>query len=146
MNAAVESIWRVVAAIPAGRVATYGEVARLAGLPRGARQVGRALGLAPAARKLPWFRVIGAGGRIALPKDSAGYRTQIRKLKAGSVALPKPTTQRLSRLVQQLVELERWESFGQHNARIQLCERAETLATQTLDARPPCARGQAPAR
>ena len=87
MNAAVESIWRVVAAIPAGRVATYGEVARLAGLPRGARQVGRALGLAPASRKLPWFRVIGAGGRIALPKDSAGYRTQIRKLKAEGISV-----------------------------------------------------------
>jgi len=82
---AVESIWRVVAAIPAGRVATYGEVARLAGLPRGARQVGRALGKAPASLKLPWFRVIGAGGRIALPKDSAGYRRQVEKLKAEGI-------------------------------------------------------------
>jgi methylated-DNA-protein-cysteine methyltransferase-like protein len=77
----VEAIWRVVATIPAGRVATYGEIARLAGLPRGARQVGRALGKAPAALKLPWYRVIAAGGRIALPKNSAGYRVQIRKLK-----------------------------------------------------------------
>jgi hypothetical protein len=34
----------------------------------------------------------------------------------------------------QLVELERWESFGQQNARVQLCERAEALAAQTLDA------------
>ena len=49
-----------------GRVSTYGEVAKLAGLPRGARQVGRALGQAPASLKLPWYRVIGAGGRIAL--------------------------------------------------------------------------------
>jgi methylated-DNA-protein-cysteine methyltransferase-like protein len=81
----VESIWRVVAAIPSGRVSTYGEVARLAGLPRGARQVGRALGKAPASLKLPWYRVIGAGGRIALPKDSAGYRTQIRKLRAEGI-------------------------------------------------------------
>ena len=47
------------------RVSTYGEVAKLAGLPRGARQVGRALGKAPASRKLPWYRVIAAGGRIA---------------------------------------------------------------------------------
>jgi len=82
---AVESIWRVVAAIPSGRVSTYGEVARLAGLPRGARQVGRALGRAPPSLKLPWYRVIGAGGRIALPKDSAGYRTQIRKLRAEGI-------------------------------------------------------------
>ena len=84
-TAAVESIWRVVAAIPAGRVSTYGEVAKLAGLPRGARQVGQALGKAPASLKLPWYRVIGAGGRIALPKDSAGYRTQIRKLEAEGI-------------------------------------------------------------
>ena len=84
-TAAVESIWRVVAAIPAGRVSTYGEVAKLAGLPRGARQVGPALGKAPATLKLPWYRVIGAGGRIALPKDSAGYRTQIRKLEAEGI-------------------------------------------------------------
>ena len=79
------SIWRVVGAIPAGRVSTYGEVARLAGLPRGARQVGRALGKAPGTLRLPWYRVVGAGGRIALPKGSAGYRTQISKLRAEGV-------------------------------------------------------------
>ena len=83
----MESIWRVVAAIPAGRVSTYGEVAKLAGLPRGARQVGRALGKAPASLRLPWFRVIGAGGRIALLKGTEGYRTQISKLRADGVAV-----------------------------------------------------------
>ncbi len=59
---------------------------------------------------------------------------EIKTLKAGAGVLPKPTTQRLSRLVQQLVELERWESFAQQNARIQLCERAEAAAMQTLEA------------
>ena len=58
----------------------------------------------------------------------------IKKLKAAAGLLPKPTTQRIGRLGQQLVELERWESFGQQNARVQLCERAEALLTQTLDA------------
>ena len=48
--------------------------------------------------------------------------------------LPKPTLQRLSRLTQQLKDLEGWESFGQHQARVQLCERAEAAATLTLDA------------
>lgn len=86
-SAAVESIWRVVAAIPAGRVATYGDVARLAGLPRGARQVGYALGKAPANLNLPWHRVIAAGGRIALPRGSAGYRTQISKLRAEGITV-----------------------------------------------------------
>jgi methylated-DNA-protein-cysteine methyltransferase-like protein len=86
-NGAMESIWRVVATIPPGRVSTYGEVAKLAGLPRGARQVGRALGKAPASLKLPWHRVIGAGGRIALAKGSAGYRTQVSKLRAEGVVV-----------------------------------------------------------
>jgi methylated-DNA-protein-cysteine methyltransferase-like protein len=86
-NAVVESIWRVVSTIPAGRVSTYGEVARLAGLPRGARQVGRALGKAPASLRLPWHRVIAAGGRIALAKGSVGYRTQVSKLRAEGIAV-----------------------------------------------------------
>lgn len=86
-NAVVESIWRVVGTIPAGRVSTYGEVARLAGLPRGARQVGRALGKAPAALRLPWHRVIAAGGRIALAKGSAAYRTQVSRLRAEGIAV-----------------------------------------------------------
>lgn len=86
-NAAQQAIWRVVASIPAGRVSTYGEVARLAGLPRGARQVGRALGVAPSHLKLPWFRVIAAGGRIALAKGSAGYRMQVSKLRAEGIVV-----------------------------------------------------------
>lgn len=73
------------AAIPAGRVTTYGNLARLDGLPRGARQVGRALALAPAALQLPWHRVIAAGGRIALLPGSTARRTQIRRLRAEGV-------------------------------------------------------------
>jgi DNA repair protein SbcC/Rad50 len=53
---------------------------------------------------------------------------QIRPLRAAAGTLPKPTIQRLGRLVQQLVELERWQSFGQQNARMQLIERAEAAA------------------
>ena len=59
---------------------------------------------------------------------------ELRARKPGAGTLPKPTVQRMSRLTQQLTELERWESFGQHNARVQLCERAEALPAQTLDA------------
>jgi hypothetical protein len=57
---------------------------------------------------------------------------EARALKRAAGLLPKPTVQRLARVVQQLRELERWESFGQHTARIQLCERAERLAQQPL--------------
>jgi hypothetical protein len=55
-----------------------------------------------------------------------------RALKGHAGQLPKPSVQRLSRVVQQLTELERWEKFGQQNARVQLCDRAEALAQATL--------------
>ena len=56
-----------------------------------------------------------------------------RKPDAGP--LPKPTTQRIGRLLHQLVELERWESFGQQSARTGLCERAEALIAGPKEAR-----------
>lgn len=71
-----------------------------------------------------------AAGQVQAARAAAD---QIKALKTGAGLLPKPTSQRLGRLVQQLVDLERWESFGQQNARVQLCERAEAAATQTLD-------------
>lgn len=57
-----------------------------------------------------------------------------RALKTTAGLLPKPTVQRIGRLMQQLGELERWHSFGQHSARVQLCERAEQLAGAALEA------------
>jgi O-6-methylguanine DNA methyltransferase len=56
-------VLRVVAGIPAGRVATYGDVARLAGRPGAARAVGNILREAPEPH-LPYHRVIGAGGAL----------------------------------------------------------------------------------
>lgn len=58
---------------------------------------------------------------------------EIRGLKTNAGLLPKPTVQRLSRAIQQLNDLERWESFGQQTARVQLCERAEALAATTSE-------------
>ena len=69
-----------------------------------------------------------AAGQVQAARAAAD---QTRALKAVAGSLPKPTIQRLSRVVQQLGELERWMSFGQHNARVQLCERAEALAGET---------------
>jgi methylated-DNA-protein-cysteine methyltransferase-like protein len=79
---ALELIWRTVVAIPRGEVATYGGVARRAGLPGRARLVGHALKVAPAGMALPWHRVLGAGGRIAFPKGSRRYAEQARRLRA----------------------------------------------------------------
>jgi methylated-DNA-protein-cysteine methyltransferase-like protein len=83
----MREIWRVIAAIPPGRVASYGQIAALAGLPRGARQVARALRHAPAELDLPWHRVLAVNGRIAIPASSSGHRTQIRRLRAEGVVV-----------------------------------------------------------
>ncbi|MEO8385530.1 MAG: MGMT family protein [Betaproteobacteria bacterium] len=61
-----ELVWEVVKRIPRGRVATYGQIAALAGMPRHARQAGYALAATPASKKIPWHRVINAQGKISL--------------------------------------------------------------------------------
>ena len=73
-------IWRVIAAIPEGNVASYGQIAELAGIARGARQVARSLRYVPESMKLPWFRVLRADGRIAMAPDSSGYQRQRQHL------------------------------------------------------------------
>jgi methylated-DNA-protein-cysteine methyltransferase related protein len=83
---AVQAIWEVVCTIPRGQVATYGAVARAAGLPGRARLTGLALRMAPDEMNLPWHRVLGAGGRIVFPKSSRHYREQAKRLKAEGVA------------------------------------------------------------
>jgi methylated-DNA-protein-cysteine methyltransferase related protein len=66
-------VFAVVARIPKGRVATYGQIARLAGLPRHARLVGYALHALPERSHLPWHRVVNAEGRISLRSDGLGH-------------------------------------------------------------------------
>ena len=75
-NAWVKNVWQVVQGIPRGHVLTYGEVARLAGLPRAARRVSQAMRRAPKGGELPWHRVVNAQGKISFPEDSDGYRRQ----------------------------------------------------------------------
>ncbi len=76
-----------VAAVPPGSVATYGQIAELAGVPRGARQVGRCLSELPPDTEIPWHRIIAAGGRLSLPPDSDAYREQCRRLAAEGVTV-----------------------------------------------------------
>jgi len=70
-------------------VATYGQVADLAGLPRGARLVGRTMSQLPSGSKLPWFRVLNARGELSFPKNTKSWRRQRDKLKDDGVLLVK---------------------------------------------------------
>ncbi|KAB2900442.1 MAG: cysteine methyltransferase [Xanthomonadales bacterium] len=78
------AIRAAIAAIPRGCVASYGEIARRAGLPGRARLVGHVLGRSPDAT-LPWQRVVRADGRIAFAPGSADFRRQVRLLAAEGV-------------------------------------------------------------
>lgn len=60
--------------IPRGRVATYGQIAALAGAPRRARMVGQALAALPPGQEIPWHRVINAQGRISIRGGEEGAR------------------------------------------------------------------------
>lgn len=80
-------IRETVAAIPEGHVASYGQLAELAGWPGRARYVARVLGQTPASTKLPWYRVVRADGRIAFPKGSAAFRKQRGLLQAEGVTV-----------------------------------------------------------
>lgn len=69
----------VVRRIPRGRVATYGQVAALAGLPGRARQVGYALAALPDGSDVPWHRVVNARGEVSRRSGSAAYE-QIQRV------------------------------------------------------------------
>ena len=67
-----QRIYAVVRRIPRGRVATYGQIASLAGLPGHARQVGYALHALEIDERVPWHRVINARGEVS-PRSAPGW-------------------------------------------------------------------------
>ena len=85
-NAVFQRFYALVDSIPRGRVATYGQIAREAGLPRHARHVGHALRALPKNTELPWHRVLNARGEIAV-RPTTGYRLQRSRLKKDGVAV-----------------------------------------------------------
>jgi methylated-DNA-protein-cysteine methyltransferase-like protein len=83
-----QQILAVVDLIPQGQVASYGQVARLAGLPQHARLVGYVLKHLDAGTDLPWHRVINSQGKISLGKlDDDRANVQQQKLLAEGVAV-----------------------------------------------------------
>jgi methylated-DNA-protein-cysteine methyltransferase-like protein len=85
MDPRYQRIYAAIEAIPAGRVASYGQIAARAGLPGRARLVGTALRDTPDGMQLPWHRVLHSTGTIALPRGSCGFREQTRRLRAEGV-------------------------------------------------------------
>lgn len=75
--------------IPRGRVANYGQVAEIAGIPRGARQVGYALRHSPQDLALPWHRVITSSGKSAFAPNTRAFRTQRDRLAEEGVVMLK---------------------------------------------------------
>ena len=74
------AIRKAVRTIKRGSFASYGEIARKAGLPGRARLVGQVLRESGDEPRLPWHRVTGAGGRIAFPAGSSNAREQLSRL------------------------------------------------------------------
>ena len=91
LNPAYVKIWRTVQKIPKGKVATYGQIADLAGLPGRARLVGKSLGKVPKAgfngKLVPWFRVINSAGKISFTVGSENFERQKQTLQDEQVVV-----------------------------------------------------------
>jgi methylated-DNA-protein-cysteine methyltransferase-like protein len=72
-----QRIHQTVSRIPRGRVATYGQIARLAGLRGQARLVGYAMHALPTGSDIPWQRVVNAKGEISIPGDNGTWQRRL---------------------------------------------------------------------
>lgn len=88
-NKNYQHIWQTVLAIPAGKVASYGQVADLAGLPGRARMVGRCMAAAPKEIEVPWYRVLRSNGQLAFKAGSTNSLKQTGLLQEEGVAVIK---------------------------------------------------------
>ena len=79
------AVYQVMAAIPPGKVASYGAIAAQAGFPRHARFVGRLMGTLPKGSTLPWWRVIRSDGRSGM--TGAAAERQLDRLVAEGVVV-----------------------------------------------------------
>ncbi|MFT4414823.1 MGMT family protein [Fredinandcohnia humi] len=84
MQTFTEKAVEIIKQIPAGKIMTYGQIARLAGSPRGARQVVRILHSMSKKHNLPWFRVVNSKGKIGI-KDSEAQAAQVLFLEGEGV-------------------------------------------------------------
>lgn len=83
----IERILATIRDIPEGAVASYGQVAEIAGVPRGARQVAYALRHVPEGASVPWHRVLLSSGKLAFEIGSTSFKKQRRRLASEDVPL-----------------------------------------------------------
>jgi len=76
MDSFAQQVFAHVYQVPEGKVATYGDIAKLAGMSRHARQVGKVLSRLPADSRLPWYRIVNAKGQISLQGERGDYQKQ----------------------------------------------------------------------
>jgi methylated-DNA-protein-cysteine methyltransferase-like protein len=82
-----KSVIKLIKSIPKGRVATYGQIAALAGSPHGSRGVVWILTSSTRKHSLPWQRVVGAKGKISFPRLSVKFTRQSRMLEAEGIEI-----------------------------------------------------------
>lgn len=104
-----EAIYRIVREIPAGCVATYGQIARLAGMPRGARTVGYAMAACPD-ESVPCHRVVDRLGNTKTAFDTYAPGTQRALLEAEGVPFRDDGTVALERC--------QWRPVVEHRATV----------------------------
>lgn len=80
-----QAIYTAVRRIPRGRVATYGQIATLAGLDGHARQVGYALHALPSGMDVPWHRVVNSFGEVSKRTGGDSHELQVELLRAEGV-------------------------------------------------------------
>lgn len=85
MDEKKDAILQTLASIPAGKVCSYGELAKRAGYPGYARYVGHILKNLPERTNIPWHRVINSQGKISFPENSDKFREQKQRLQSEGI-------------------------------------------------------------
>lgn len=79
------AILHQIAAVPEGKVSTYGAIAKAVGYPSHSRFVGRVLKNLPSGSKVPWHRILNSQGKSSFPPGSAAYKEQKKRLQEEGV-------------------------------------------------------------
>ncbi len=87
ISAFSKKVMQLIRSIPEGNVATYGQIAKLAGKPQGSRGVAWILHSSSTAHKLPWHRVLNSQGKISFEIGTHNFRQQKKRLEKEGVEI-----------------------------------------------------------